>query len=444
MVMKGMFMDGIYYAAVARNMAEGLGSFWRPYFSGPPRSLFAEHPPLVFYLESLFFRLFGDKSYTESIYCFSILLLTIACFLKIWQEAGYKEGAWAPLLLWIMSPVVYLAYPNNVLEPTLGLFNLFAVLLLMKADKMPLARALPIYFLAAILIICAALSKGPTALYALAVIPLLFMVYRRYSVMQAAVRSLFVIFLFGCTFLVLFEFYGPSKLFLHQYIEHQVVNSLKGQNNNTSHFLIFSELIGDLVFMAISIVAAIVYSKKKQKPISIRNKKNALFFLLVALCASLPIVISPKQMGFYAHPSLAFFALSAGCIISQFLSSLEQAVAPARKFVNTALIIAIVIALVYCWKIRNILERDAALLSDADAIAAITGNGQCISTDGKLQSEFSLIGYLARYHHISLNCGEHWLLARPQTNASVDYKRIPVRLHNLVLYEKTKSQPKTR
>ena len=30
----GMFMDGLLYAAIAKNLAHGLGTFWSPHLSG--------------------------------------------------------------------------------------------------------------------------------------------------------------------------------------------------------------------------------------------------------------------------------------------------------------------------------------------------------------------------------------------------------------------------
>jgi 4-amino-4-deoxy-L-arabinose transferase-like glycosyltransferase len=58
----GMFMDGVQYAAVARNLAKGIGSFWFPVFSDnyvAGLNSFHEHPPLVYYLQSFFFKIFA-------------------------------------------------------------------------------------------------------------------------------------------------------------------------------------------------------------------------------------------------------------------------------------------------------------------------------------------------------------------------------------------------
>ena len=60
-VEESMFVDGLWYASISRNLAEGYGSFWNPQFSAIIFSDFHEHPPLWFGVQSLFFQLLGDS-----------------------------------------------------------------------------------------------------------------------------------------------------------------------------------------------------------------------------------------------------------------------------------------------------------------------------------------------------------------------------------------------
>src|SRR5262245_12228702 len=57
---RGMFVDGVTYASVARNLAEGRGRFWAPSYTATLYPEFYEHPPLGFWLQSRWFRLLGD------------------------------------------------------------------------------------------------------------------------------------------------------------------------------------------------------------------------------------------------------------------------------------------------------------------------------------------------------------------------------------------------
>ena len=58
---QGMFLDGVTYAAIAKNLSLNHGSIWQPFYSETCFPVFYEHPPLAIYLESLFFRVLGQQ-----------------------------------------------------------------------------------------------------------------------------------------------------------------------------------------------------------------------------------------------------------------------------------------------------------------------------------------------------------------------------------------------
>ena len=102
--------DGVEYAAVTRNMAPGWGTFWAPYLSETFFKVHHEHPPLVYWIQSLFFRLLGDTPYLEGIYgfCIGVLILsgTAACWQQIHRHVQARRvGSWWPLFLLISLPV---------------------------------------------------------------------------------------------------------------------------------------------------------------------------------------------------------------------------------------------------------------------------------------------------------------------------------------------------
>lgn len=45
MTQRGMFGDGLLYAAIAKNLAHGVGTFWAPVLSSTTYAPFREHPP---------------------------------------------------------------------------------------------------------------------------------------------------------------------------------------------------------------------------------------------------------------------------------------------------------------------------------------------------------------------------------------------------------------
>ena len=73
---RGMFVDGVTYASIARNLAAGRGSFWSPSYTATIYPQFHEHPPLGFWLQSLWFRALGDHLFVERLYAFIVAAAT--------------------------------------------------------------------------------------------------------------------------------------------------------------------------------------------------------------------------------------------------------------------------------------------------------------------------------------------------------------------------------
>ncbi|MFT5562674.1 MAG: 4-amino-4-deoxy-L-arabinose transferase-like glycosyltransferase, partial [Litorivivens sp.] len=97
--------DGVLYATIANNMAQGIGSFWSPY------SIFGEngfyhHPPLAFYLQSLTFLIFGNSFWVDNIYQIVMLILATWLLCLIWDQSGRKKNGWILLLMFMSMPVV--------------------------------------------------------------------------------------------------------------------------------------------------------------------------------------------------------------------------------------------------------------------------------------------------------------------------------------------------
>src|SRR6218665_3626225 len=64
----GMFLDGVTYASIARNLAEGRGSAFTLHYTQTLYPKFYEHPQLQFILQSLLFRVMGDSIFVERLY----------------------------------------------------------------------------------------------------------------------------------------------------------------------------------------------------------------------------------------------------------------------------------------------------------------------------------------------------------------------------------------
>ena len=133
LVQDGMFMDGVLYTAVAKNQAEGFGSFWYPIFADTWNKhgvhTFHEHPPLVFGIQSLFFKIFGTSIYVERFYSLLSAIITAWLIHINWKALFQNQKhlikfSWLPILFWIIIPICFWSFQNNMQENTMGIFTL--------------------------------------------------------------------------------------------------------------------------------------------------------------------------------------------------------------------------------------------------------------------------------------------------------------------------------
>src|SRR5262245_65331367 len=116
MTQRGMFVDGVTYAVVARNMAQGVGSFWKPAFSATVYPEFYEQPPLGVGLQALAFALFGDHLAVERIFSVVVFAVHALLIVAIWRLLLPRRYDVIPLFFWILPAAVTWAVVNNMLE----------------------------------------------------------------------------------------------------------------------------------------------------------------------------------------------------------------------------------------------------------------------------------------------------------------------------------------
>jgi len=131
----GMFMDGLYYAAISKNLANGLGDFWYLHHTDFSHPIFREHPPLAMGLQSIFFSIFGDSIYIERFYSLLTFIVTGFFIHLIWKEVigkKYSLYSWLVLFFWAIIPLNSWACSNNILENTMNIFVASSVFFLIN------------------------------------------------------------------------------------------------------------------------------------------------------------------------------------------------------------------------------------------------------------------------------------------------------------------------
>ena len=169
----GMFMDGLIYSNISANMAEGVGSFWHPVYTATHHPDFYQHPPLALGLLALFYRVLVTHLWVTKFYMVLTMLLCAWLTVKLWVRlGGRREDGWMPLLLWTLMPTVTHFAFQGMLENTMVLFDMGAILLILRptaTDKFSTFNfQLSIFSLLAGLLLAAAfMSKGFTGLFPL-------------------------------------------------------------------------------------------------------------------------------------------------------------------------------------------------------------------------------------------------------------------------------------
>jgi hypothetical protein len=424
-LLRGMSLDGITYATIARNMAVGIGDFWHPYYTATLLHPFHEQPPLAFLLEGQFFRVFGDRWWVERLYSVLTAVPTAWMLVLIWRRllAGtpsWQRFSWLPILFWMVIPSWFWIYRHNYLENTLGMFTALAVYAsLQAADK---RHWMPVWVIVSALAIAAAVgTKGPVGLFPAATPAIAWLTLRRTSFVRAiGLQSALVASL---ALLAAAVWSHPAaREFVSAYFERQVLGSLQGARETVDsawgrYYLVWA-LAFDLAWTSAAAAVLVAWGRRRDKGLRAENRRlasgqpamrgPAAFCLLTGLGGSLPIMISPKQSAYYAAPSWPFFcmALAMWCLPS--VAGLAQAWTARASFSQTSrwlragAIASALLAVVLSplWYGRAL--RDARLIQEVDQIAAVAGPRDKIVMGPGVDYEWSLRAYLYRRHYISL------------------------------------------
>src|SRR5687768_14052385 len=224
---EGMFFDGVTYSALGRNLYLGHGSFWKPYYN-EFFSPFYNHPPLVYWLLSKFYMLFGDNMYVPKIYNLLVLLLTIWVMRSIWIKMEEKNRSidWWPFVLWFCSSIVFNTYRNTMLECTLSLFTLISILLLFRVvtDQ---KKIWPLLILSSIFVFLGFFTKGFVGLFPLSFIFLYGLVYKL-SFKKVLVYSVILFTGFGLCYYLIITRQDASKPYFDYYYNQHVFRAVSG------------------------------------------------------------------------------------------------------------------------------------------------------------------------------------------------------------------------
>lgn len=400
--MEGAFPDSQIYAGLARSMAEGQGSFWKPAYqqnswvSAIENEAFYVHPPLQFWLQSGFYRVLGTHWATERIYCGVILLFSIGLIVVIWRKMfahdPQRQGfAWIAVLLWYLTPTVQWGMPYAMLEGTMGVFCLAALAVLLHSPRGSWL------VLSGLLVCSACLTKGLAGLFPLAA-PFFMWVFlpqkRPLTLVHACIPALTT----GLFFLFL-ALYEPSRQFFTYYFELQLSPALDYDTYQQEKWsgrwafveILLSEALPVLIPAVLLVLWAWIRTKKVHLP-----DTHSLFALLVFLSASLPLVVSYKQHIYYLMPAAPWLAIAVTAWIAPVWPRISFR--PRQQtYLHAALFLALLLVLGYTVTRAGKPEREKQLIHFVHQIQAEVRENEGIMLCREMEESYTLHSYLWRY-----------------------------------------------
>ncbi|MFI5204263.1 MAG: ArnT family glycosyltransferase [Flavobacteriales bacterium] len=443
----GMFMDGVQYACVSRNLATGDGTFWFPWLSESwekaGSAYFMEHPPLVYGIQSIFFRIFGDTMYTERIYSLFTLLTTAFLISRIWNlinPTTNKSIGWLSVFLWIITPVCFWSYQNNMQENTMGIFTLLATWFILKG-LIASPTNMVWFVLGGLAIFATFLCKGLPGLFPFTAVAFYFICFKTIPKSRVLFYSAVVGLTATGVLLAIVLLHEPAADSLNFYFYERLGYRISSEPTVESRFYILGRLCSELIPM---IIVFLLLGWGSLKNIGSNNKRWALFFLLLGLSGSLPLMLTNVQSGFYLVPAFPFFALSVSFLFKERVEKMQMFIlnhgdtSNILRLTSSALMLMV---LGVSLSVAGQPGREICELQHAGRIAQELGENQTVCTTPDVYFNWSLHFYLLRKYNITLDykkkdCSA--CLRKMQTPTYEDYAEKKC-IGHFVLYKQTNS-----
>jgi len=415
--MDGMFMDGVFYASISRNFANGHGTFWNMQFSDTHFIRMHEQPPLMFAFESVFFRLFSGI-YPERIYCAVTAVINSILVVRSWKlitrstrfnpssSAGGASTAWLPLLLWIIMPVTFYAFTNNIEECTMTIFALLAFNSILRA-LFDTSEKKIYWIIAGMWILLAGLTKGIQGMFLLSAPFWCLVVLKNGTVKDFLVR-LTLISLVPAAFILVAWFNPVIHQSLADYFTSRFVKTFNNTTANAdNHFhILFELLIDTLPTVGVMAIFALTGRKTPGFREKVLSGRRLIYFVFAcAFSGIIPLMVTLEQRGFYLVTALPFVAIACALIIQPAAQRLSDYIRSektlALSILTFSLLLFVAVMIVTITR-AGTFKRDEDKITSLHEVAAITGNDAIIGLGSEIGNDWPLITYAQRYHGLSV------------------------------------------
>jgi 4-amino-4-deoxy-L-arabinose transferase-like glycosyltransferase len=453
LIQDAMFQDAMLYSSVSHNLSQGIGTFWFPQYSKmniAGLSSFHEQPPLLFGIQALFFKALGSSIYIERFYTVLMIILNVLLINILWKEIFGKHNeqrhlGWLPVLFWISIPVCFWSFRGNMIENTMSVFDLGAVLLFFYAMR---SNMLKVWLLAGsgLMIFLASFTKGIPGFFPLAV-PLIYWLTLRKTGFWQSVQQTAILFAVPSVIYTILFLMPESSESLSNYVFKRLLMRVDAMPTADYRLEILWRLVKELipVLIMISVVSAVALFKKIKQPFS-ENGSFILFFLLVGFSGSAPLTLTMVQKGWYLVPAFPYFAigfaLTISPIVADWIGKIDPKTKGSRIFTSITILLMAGVIILTASQFGKV-SREKDIVADVYEIGKVVPGHSAISVPPEMYDEYNFIleGFLVRYFNISLDPCEqqtYFLVEKPaSTDIPDNYEKVSLNLVKYELYRQT-------
>lgn len=447
LIQDAMFQDAVLYSSVAHNLSVGHGTFWFPQYSalnleGIPS--FHEQPPLVFWILSLFYKVLGSSIYVERLYTLLMTILHILLIKVLWKEVyqsatSYVKMWWLPVFFWIIIPVCFWSFRNNMIENTMGVFILISVIISIQSIQKE--NFWFGWISSGLFIFLASFSKGVPGLFPI-VLPLIWwFVYREIALSKAIQYAMVLLLVPALIYSVILMFPGPRES-LSIYFFDRLIRRVDDMPTTFNRFETARKLFVEMLPVLISVTILMLIKGKQFFQRISETKKEFRFFLLLGFAGSLPLMLTKVQKGWYMVPSFPFFAIAFASLCLPFVYEWFSGMsAKSIRFVKTmSFMLAAGVLVVTALQFGKI-SREEAILTDVYKIGKVVPGFTTMSVPKEQYDQYNFIlqGFLVRHFFISISPEKNlpYFLAEKGKKVAIPYgyEEINLDLRAYVLYK---------
>lgn len=454
----GMYVDGVLYAAIAKNMAIGVGSIWDPYLSQTLFPHFFEHPSLALYLQSFFFKAFGQSYLVEHFYdlCVWAISLTVAVCLWVKTIRVNVFSVCYFLFIWILIPLNYTIVNNNLLECTANCATLLASLFLLMPTVLEtnnIGRIIKLC-LATFFMVVGFFVNGPTAFFPLSIPLLNTMITRRTPLRKGVFETVFLVSAVTFSIMSIFHWVPAAKHNMETYFNTQLFASITGRRDlaftGWDHLHIVLLIIRNVwpASLVAGLLAYIGYRfngvSDKRNQLSADIVRIAWLYFFIALAASLPVMVSHRQSFHYVALMSPFYALFLATLTYPFVKQGYDYLQSggmserAKKITSGISILLVIVSVGVMLGLAGTPREHGPMLMDVEKIVKVVPHQAVIGVSSAVRAVTDSNAYFARDAMISLGSSSHsqYYLTLQSQRAPNGFHQIHLPLQYFKLWEK--------